>query len=127
MRIDRITVEDVNGLTFPGSAYNSNCALKTLRRMLNLAQEWELVPKVPKIKLAKEIGRSMLLNEEAERKLLPFCGPLLRDIIVLLRDTGMRPKKELFPMRVENLDWNNRVIFVPDSKTPTGRRYIPNE
>ncbi len=93
MRIDRISVEDVNGLTFPGSAYNSNCALKTLRRMLNLAQEWELVPKVPKIKLAKEIGRSMLLNEEAERKLLPFCGPLLRDIIVLLRDTGMRPNK----------------------------------
>lgn len=28
-------------------------------------------------------------------------------------------------MRIENLDWNNRVIFVPDSKIPTGRRYIP--
>ena len=26
---------------------------------------------------------------------------------------------------IENLDWNNRVIFVPDSKTPTGRRNIP--
>lgn len=125
MRIDRITVEEVNGLTFPGGAYNVNCALKTLRRMLNLAHEWELVSKVPKIKLAKEIGRSLLLNAEAERKLLPFCGPLLRDIIILLRDTGMRPKKELFPMRIENLDWNNRMIFVPDSKTPTGRRYIP--
>jgi hypothetical protein len=29
-------------------------------------------------------------------------------------------------MRIENLDWNRRVIFVPDSKTPTGRRFIPN-
>jgi len=28
-------------------------------------------------------------------------------------------------MRIENLDWNRRVIFVPDSKTPTGRRFIP--
>jgi hypothetical protein len=60
--------------------------------------------KFPKIKLAKEIGRSLLLNEEAEHKLLPFCGPLLRNIIILLRDTGMRPKKELFPMQIENLN-----------------------
>jgi integrase len=125
MKIDRITAEDVNALTFPGGAYNANCALKTLRRMLNLAHEWGLVARIPKIKLAKEIGRSLLLNEEAERQLLPFCGQLLRDIVILLRDTGMRPKKELFPMRIENLDWNNRAIFVPDSKTPTGRRHIP--
>jgi integrase len=75
---------------------------------------------VKQIKLAKEIGRSLRLDEEAERKLLPFGGPLLRDMVVLLRDTGMRPKKELFPLRIENLDWNNRAIFVPDSKTPTG-------
>jgi len=40
MRIDHITTEDVNALSFSGSAYNVNCALKTLRRMLNLAQEW---------------------------------------------------------------------------------------
>jgi integrase len=125
MRIDHITAEDVNALSFSGSAYNVNCALKTLRRMLHLAQEWGLIGKIPKIKLAKEIGRSLLLDEEAERKILPFCGPLLRDIIILLRDTGMRPKKELFPMRIENLDCNNRMIFIPDSKTPTGRRYIP--
>jgi hypothetical protein len=40
-----------------------------------LAQEWGLIGKVPKFKLAKEIGRSLLLDEEAERKILPFCGP----------------------------------------------------
>ena len=28
-------------------------------------------------------------------------------------------------MRIENLDRENRVIFVPDSKTPEGRRLIP--
>ena len=125
MKMDQIRTEDVNALTFPGSAYNVNCALKTLRRMMNLAQEWELAVKVPRIKLAKEYARSLLLNDEAERKLLPFCGPLLRDVVILIRDTGMRPKKELFRMRIEDLDWNNRAIFVPDSKTPTGRRFIP--
>jgi integrase len=47
------------------------------------------------------------------------------NVIILMRDTGMRNRKELFRMRIEDLDWNNRTIFVPDSKTPTGRRYIP--
>jgi integrase len=125
MKMDRIGTEDVNALTFPGSAYNINCALKTLRRMMHLAQEWEQVVKVPRIKLAREYGRNLLLNDEAERKLLPFCGPLLRDVLILIRDTGMRPKKELWRMRIDDLDWNNRAIFVPDSKTPTGRRFIP--
>jgi integrase len=125
MRMDLISTEYIDALTFPGSAYNINCALKTLRRMMSLAQGWDQIAKVPTIKLAKEHGRSLLLTEEAERKLLPFSGPVLRDVVVLIRDTGMRPKKELFRMRVEDLDWNNRAIFVPDSKTPTGRRFIP--
>jgi len=42
-----------------------------------------------------------------------------------MRDTGMRNERELFRMRVENLDWQNRVIFVPDSKTAEGRRLVP--
>jgi integrase len=28
-------------------------------------------------------------------------------------------------MRIENLDWDTRVIFVPDSKTEEGRRRVP--
>jgi integrase len=28
-------------------------------------------------------------------------------------------------MPIENLDWQNRVIFVPDSKTAEGRRLVP--
>jgi len=42
-----------------------------------------------------------------------------------MRDTGMRNERELFQIRIENLDWNNRTIFVPDSKTPEGRRLVP--
>src|ERR1051326_3413878 len=80
---------------------------------------------VPKIRLMKEVGRSVRLNEEAERKLLLYADQPLRDVIVLMRDTGMRNRKELFRMRIDDLDWNNRMIFVPDSKTPTGRRHIP--
>src|SRR5438067_1874299 len=42
-----------------------------------------------------------------------------------MRDTGMRNERELVQMRIENLDWNNRKIFVPDSKTPEEPRLIP--
>ena len=42
-----------------------------------------------------------------------------------MRDTGMRNQRELYRVRIENLDWENRVIFVPESKTPEGRRLVP--
>ena len=37
----------------------------------------------------------------------------------------MRNERELYRMRIENLDWDRRVIFVPDSKTEEGRRRVP--
>jgi integrase len=50
---------------------------------------------------------------------------LFQDIIILMRDTGMRNERELYRMRIENLDWETRVIFVPDGKTEEGRRRVP--
>jgi integrase len=48
----------------------------------------------------------------------------LTGIIVLMRDTGMRNVREPYRMRVENVDFNNRVIFNPNCKTTKGRRFI---
>jgi integrase len=88
----------------------------------------------PKIKLMKGHGRHFRLDSEAEKKLLagavackwrPRTRELFIDIVILMRDTGMRNERELFRMRIENLDWQNHVIFVPDSKTAEGRRLIP--
>jgi integrase len=44
---------------------------------------------------------------------------------MLMRDTGMRNGRELYRMRIENIDWQSRSIFIPDSKTPEGRRTVP--
>ena len=138
MRLDHITAEDVDALPLPGGPYNVNCALKALRRMLHKAEEWGLVAKVPKLKLSKELGRTLRLDQQAEHQLLAAADGLLergiwtrkmhstfRDIVVLVRDTGMRNKKELFCARIEDFDWNNRVFFIPDSKTDNGRRFVP--
>jgi site-specific recombinase XerD len=134
LRIDQITADCAEQLKFPGSAANANCALRTLRRMLHKAEEWKVIDHAPTIKMMKEHGRHLRLDDDAERKLL--AGALackwrqrtrehFRDIIILMRDTGMRNERELFQMRIENLDWQNRVIFVPDSKTAEGRRLVP--
>lgn len=50
---------------------------------------------------------------------------LFRNVIILARDTGMQNGRELYRIRTENLDWNNRIIFVPESKTVDRRRVIP--
>ena len=34
-------------------------------------------------------------------------------------------QKELFCARIEDIDWNNRVFFIRDSKTDNGRRFVP--
>ncbi|HTC94366.1 MAG TPA: site-specific integrase [Terriglobales bacterium] len=125
MRLHRITADDAEALRFPGSAANGNNALRTLRRMLHKAKEWKLIPHVPEFKLFKEEGRALRLDDAAERKLLKVAEQPLKDIIVIMRDTGMRNVRELYRLRIENIDLNNRVIFNPTSKTAKGRRFIP--
>ena len=118
----------------PFTSHSAPRALRTLRRMLHKAEEWKVIGHAPRIKLMKEHGRHLRLDDDAERKLTMgafACNwrlrtrDLFRDIIILMRDTGMRNERELFRMRVENLDWQNRMIFVPDSKTAEGRRLVP--
>lgn len=134
MRVNEITGDCAEQLKFPGSAANANCALRTLRRMLHKAEEWKMLGHAPKIRVMKEHGRHLRLDDDAERKLLEgakVCTwrrrtvELFRDIVILMRDTGMRNQRELYRMRIENLDWRSRVIFVPDSKTAEGRRLVP--
>ena len=134
IRVDQITGDGAEQLKFPGSAANANCALRTLRLMLHKAEEWKMMGHAPKLKMMKEHGRHFRLDDEAERKLLEGARActwrrrtfeLFRDIVILMRDTGMKNQRELDPMRIENLDWQNRVIFMPDSKTAEGRRLVP--
>ena len=134
LRANQVTGDCAEQLKFPGSAANANCALRTLRRMLHKAEEWKVIGRAPKIKMMKEHGRHLRLDDEAERNLMtgasacnwrPRTRELFRDIVILMRDTGMRNERELFRMRIENLDWQNRMIFVPDSKMQEGRRLVP--
>jgi integrase len=125
MRLDTISQDDTGVLSFPGGPSNHNNALRTLRRMLGKAEEWRVLRAAPKIKLQQERERERIIDEHIEAKLLPVCKQPLRDVIMIMRDAGMRNQKEVFTMRWEHLDWSNSRYFVYDSKTPKGRRYVP--
>jgi hypothetical protein len=59
-----------------------------------------MIFEVPDFALFKEHGRSLRLNDEAERRLSAVADQPLKDIIVVMRDTGMRNARELYCMRV---------------------------
>jgi integrase len=125
MRLNAITKDDADRLTFPGGPSNHNNALRTLRRMLGKAEEWNIIKASPKIKLMQEHARERVIDAEIEAKLLPFCKQPLRDVLMIMRDSGMRNQKEVFRMRWEHLDWGNKRYFVYESKSPKGRRFVP--
>ena len=69
MRMDQISKDEVEKPQCPGSASNGNSALRTLRRMYSKAKEDKMIFEVPDFALFKEHGRSLRLNDEAERRL----------------------------------------------------------
>jgi integrase len=56
-------------------------------------------------------ARERVIDADIEAKLLPFCKQPLRDVLMIMRDSGMRNQKEVFRMRWEHLDWGNKTIF----------------
>jgi site-specific recombinase XerC len=56
---------------------------------------------------------------------MPHSPQPLKDIIVLMRELGMRNARELYCMKIELIHWDSQRYFVPDSKSPAGRREIP--
>ena len=49
----------------------------------------------------------------------------LRNVIRIITETGVRVYKELAGMKKDQVDIGNRVVFISDSKTPTGVAELP--
>lgn len=126
MRMDGITSGVAASLSFSGSPSHTNNALRTLRRMLSMAFEEEVLLRAPRIKLAKEQGRERLITADEERLILSRAQPTLRDAFILVFDAGMRPC-EVAELHWERVDLVRGVILVAGetTKTRSGRRHLP--
>jgi integrase len=76
-----------------------NRGLRTLRRALNLAYQWNQLDKPVKVELAKgENQRDRVLTESELTAYLDACPQPWRDVASVIAEEGMRPG-EVFALR----------------------------
>jgi len=123
------------GEIVPCSDTYTNQALRTLKSILGKAVEWEVMKSAPKIHSLKAKSRDRLIDHESEAKLQGAHQAPMRNkhtrrrreqawlFLVILQDTGMRPN-EVYPMRIDDIHWNENYIWIPKGKTDNARRKV---
>ena len=53
----------------------------------------------------KEVGRELTIDPETEAKLLAVAKQPMKDVLIVIQDTGMRPE-EVFRIRIEHIAWS---------------------
>ena len=104
--------------------------LRVLRRMLNVAVRKKLLPANPCAGVEFPVKVKGLFRPHyvswSEQQRIEFQAPeYLRNIIRIISETGLRVYKELMPMKKEQVDLENAVVWIPDSKTPNGIAEVP--
>jgi integrase len=126
-----ITPPDIEGYKLhrrkqvSGATVNRELAL--LKRMFNLAINWDLYlasNPVRKVKFFQELNTGRrVLTEEEESELLRNAAPFIQDIILFALNTGLRIG-EIFTLLWPHVDWEKGILNVLAPKT--GRiRVIP--
>jgi integrase len=103
-----------------------NRELSCLRAMFNRAIDWEMATDNPvrKVKFLKEdSGRLRYLEKEEIKQLLDVCNPMLKAIVTVAINTGMR-KGELQKLKWRNVDIERNLICLEETKNGE-RRYCP--
>ena len=72
----------------------------------------------------KSRRRPRIITFQEEQTILGAATPLLRSLIVLLLETGLRVGKEALPLKWEDVDFENGILHVRQSKTLAGRRVV---
>ncbi len=108
-----------------------NRALATLRRLLRLAYEWRVIDRVPRIRLLPgERNREFVLSQDQERQYLERAPQPLKDIAILILDTGLRVGEALgLEWRDIHIEPVNGARFgylrIREGKSRYARRNIP--
>ena len=116
-----------HGLLKPATVHQE---LRVLRRMLNLAVRKKLLPANPCAGVefpvaVKGLFRPHYMGWSEQQRIEFHASEYLRNIVQIITETGLRVYKELMPMKKDQLDLENAVVWIPDSKTPNGIAEIP--
>jgi len=104
--------------------------LRVLRRMMNVAVWKRLLAANPCSGVEFPVAVKRLFRPHyviwSEQQRIESHGPqYLRNVIRIITETGLRIYKELTPIRKDQVDLQNAVVWIPDSKTPNGIAEVP--
>ena len=103
---------------------------RVLRRIFSVAVKKKLCPANPCAGVEFPVALKTLFRPHymtwSEQQRIELHAPVyLRNVIRIVTETGLRVYKELACMRKDQVDLPNKVLFVEDSKTPTGVAEVP--
>jgi len=103
---------------------------RVLRRIFSVAVRKKLVPTNPCAAvefpvMVKGLFRPHYMTWSEQETIEQKAPAYLRNVIRIITETGLRVYKELACMKKEHVDIANNVVFIEDSKTPTGVAEVP--
>lgn len=104
---------------------------RVLRRMLNLAVKRKKLKSNPcqavefPVSVKNTTRKPHYMTASEQMRIEFFAPSYLKHAIVIITEMGLRPYKELMPMLKSQVDLANRVVHIPDSKTPSGVGDMP--
>lgn len=103
---------------------------RVLRCMLNVAVRKKLLRANPcsgvEFPVAvRGLFRPHYVAWSEQQKIESHSPQYLRNVIRIITETGLRVYKELTPLRKDQVDLLNAVVWIPDSKTPNGVAEVP--
>jgi len=115
------------GLLKPATVHQE---LRVLRRMLNVAVRKKLLTLNPCSTVefpvfVKQLFRPHYLAWSEQQRIESHGPQYLRNVVCIITETGLRIYKELLPMKKQQVDLANAVVWIPDSKTPEGTSEVP--
>ena len=103
---------------------------RVLRRALNVAVRKKFLPANPCAGVEFPVLIRGLFRPHyvawSEQQIIELHAPEhLRNVVRIITETGLRVYKELMSMKKEQVDLDNAVVWIPDSKTPNGIAEVP--
>jgi integrase len=103
---------------------------RVLRRILNVAVRKRLLPSNPCWGVEFPVTIRGLFRPHymawSEQLRIEAVAPVsLRNAVRIITETGLRIYRELVPMKKDQVDLANKVVWIPDSKTPNGVAEVP--
>ncbi len=104
---------------------------RILSRMLNVGVKQKRLSDNPcravefPVSVAKSTRKPQYMTASEQAKIELVAPSYLRNIVVILSEMGLRYKKELLPMKKAQVDLENRIAHIADSKTVNGIGDMP--